>query len=114
MDLYDILYNTAMKSNLIHKYSCAIILRNKILSIGYNYYKAKSWSTDIYECNKYSIHAEKHAIMKIKNKNILKYCKIYIIKIKNNDIEDGIPCPMCYHLLNKYKLNIKEFDKIII
>lgn len=55
-----------------------------------------------YEAYKYSVHAEKDAIMKIKDKNILKKCKIYIIKIKNNEIENAIPCPMCCNLLKKY------------
>jgi cytidine deaminase len=55
-----------------------------------------------YEPYKFSTHAEKDAIMKIKNKNILKKCKIYIIKIKNNKIENAIPCSMCCNLLKKY------------
>jgi cytidine deaminase len=55
-----------------------------------------------YEANKYSTHAEKSAIQQIKNKSILKYCKVYIIKIKNNEIEQAQPCAMCCKLLKKY------------
>ena len=63
-----------------------------------------------YEANKFSTHAEKDAIRKIKNKNILKECEIYIIKIKNNQLEHAIPCPMCCDLLKKYKITkIKNF-----
>jgi len=55
-----------------------------------------------YESNKYSTHAELDAIRKIKNKNILRECKIVIGKINNNNIEQGIPCDMCTNLLKKY------------
>jgi len=55
-----------------------------------------------YEACKYSVHAEKDAITKIRNKSILKKCKIYVIKIKNEKIEQALPCPMCCDLLRKY------------
>ena len=55
-----------------------------------------------YELNKYSIHAENEAIRKIKNKNILKECKIYIGKINGGEITQGFPCDMCNKLLKKY------------
>ena len=103
-NLENVLIKTALKSNMNNKYACAIILRNKILSVGFNSYKPHNSNSIIYECNKHSIHAEKDAIMKIKNKTILKNCKIYIIKIKDNYIEKGIPCPMCYNLLHKYNI----------
>lgn len=57
-----------------------------------------------YEAYKYSQHAEKDAIQKVRNKNILKKCKIYIIKVKNDEIEQAVPCPMCCNLLKKYKV----------
>lgn len=57
-----------------------------------------------YEANKYSTHAEKDAIRKIKNKHILRECKVYIIKIKNNELEHATPCQMCCNLLKKYKV----------
>jgi deoxycytidylate deaminase len=116
----ELLIKTANKSTMNTKYVCIITYRDKIISLGYNYFKNKvkeNLSNNIYECNKYSIHAEKNAIMQIKNKDILKYCKIYIIKIKKDNInkyliEQGIPCPMCYNLLNKYKIKICEYSKI--
>ena len=64
---------------------------------------------------------------KIKNKSILKDCKIYIIRIKNSNefeqitntgkkylnislsnIEHGMPCSMCDNLLKKYNLKIQN------
>ncbi len=104
-NLEAILINTALKSNLASKYACAITYRDKIISLGFNSYKPHNTYNNNYESNKHSVHAEKDAIRKVKNKNILKDCKIYIIKLRNNDIEQGIPCPMCYNLLKKYNIN---------
>jgi hypothetical protein len=60
-----------------------------------------------YVPNRYTIHAEKDAIRKIKNKNILSECKIYIGRIINNKIENSGPCSMCSDLICKYKLNYR-------
>lgn len=110
MNIKEVLINTACKSNMHHKHGCVITYRNKIIAEGFNRYNLNL--KNIYNCNnncyqrdKYSIHAEKDAIMKIKNKNILKDCTIYIIRIKNlNEIEPGIPCNMCSKLLEKYNI----------
>ena len=91
------------KSNIKHQCCAIIIHRNKILSIGINRFN--------YSYNKkYTIHAEENAISKIKNKTILKNCKMYLIKKTiSNKIIDCNPCLNCFKILNKYKLN-----KIII
>lgn len=66
-----------------------------------------------YEQNKYSNHAEKNAINKINNKNILKECSVVIIKIINNKVEQAYPCEMCKKLLLKYGIKkIINIDKI--
>ena len=113
-NISELLIKTALKSNMHHKHGSIIIYRNKILSTGYNYYNLLNGkiynnnNNNNYELNKYSIHAEKDAISKIKNKNILKYCKIYVIRIKNiNELEHGYPCNMCIDLLKKYGLTLK-------
>jgi len=59
-----------------------------------------------YEPYKYSTHAEKNAIISVKNKTLLKYCKIYIIKLSSDNIEIGIPCHKCEKLLLKYRAKI--------
>jgi cytidine deaminase len=64
-----------------------------------------------YEANKYSVHAEKDAIMQVKNKNRLNRCKMIVIKIVNGNISCAKPCEMCKKLLNKYKIkNVKTVD----
>lgn len=69
-----------------------------------------------YVANKYSVHAEKDAIMKFKNKNNLKYAKIIIVKLINNKLCPAKPCKMCMKLLEKYNMfriySIQD-DKII-
>ena len=55
-----------------------------------------------YVPNKYTIHAEKDAIRKIKDKTILPNCKIYIGKIINNELCYCGPCEMCSNLMQKY------------
>ena len=57
-----------------------------------------------YEPNKYTVHAEKDAILKVRDKSILRKCKIYIGRYKYGKIEMAQPCPMCQKLLKKYKL----------
>jgi deoxycytidylate deaminase len=110
IDLDTLLVKTALKSNMQHKHACAITYHNKIISIGYNRYNLNfkniyDYNNNCYQHNKYSIHAERDAIMKIKDKSILKYCKIYSIRINNElNIHQGIPCDMCNKLLNKYNL----------
>jgi hypothetical protein len=43
--------------------------------------------------------------MKVKNKNILYKCNIYIGKIKNNKLEMATPCDACKFMLMKYKVS---------
>lgn len=68
-----------------------------------------------YEPYKYGIHAEKCAIMNVKNKNLLASSKIVIVRLKDGKIVKAKPCEMCRNLLNKYKLKVCTLcgDKII-
>ncbi len=104
MDISFMLHEIAMKSPCDRQYGCLIVYRNKIIATGYNYYITYSICNQYsYMINKYTIHAEKDAIMKIKNKSILSKCKIYIGKIVNNKINHCMSCQMCSNLLQKYK-----------
>ena len=58
-----------------------------------------------YQQYKYSIHAEQSCINKCKNKKILKYCILILIKLTNNGkIKNCEPCHMCFHIIKKYKV----------
>lgn len=80
-----------------------IHIRHKLISV-------------FYEAYKYSIHAEKKAIMSVRNKKLLSESKIVIIRLNNGNIVEAKPCKMCNDLLIKYKLtNICTLcgDKIV-
>ncbi len=58
-----------------------------------------------YEPYKYGIHAEKNAIMNVKNKSLLSSSKIVIVRLADGKIVQAKPCEMCQNLLNKYKIS---------
>ena len=106
MDINEQLYLIAMKSNQRAKYAAIIIHRNRVVGIGYNYLISNSSnvSQQIYETYKHSIHAERNAIMNVKDKTILSSSKIIIIRLHDGNIVQAKPCEMCKNLLDKYKL----------
>ncbi len=64
-----------------------------------------------YEACKYTYHAEQSCIMKCPNKNILKNCTLILVRLVKNtntntdtNISIAKPCPMCAHIINKYKI----------
>lgn len=56
------------------------------------------------------MHAEISAINKVRNKNILHKCKIYVIRITEEKIIQGYPCNNCLSIINKYNLTFKELN----
>lgn len=106
MNINEKLYLIAMKSNQRAKYAAIIIHRNKIIGIGYNHLISNSSNVSqcIYETYKHSIHAEKNAIMNVKDKTKLSSSKIVIIRLSDGNIVQAKPCDMCKNLLDKYKL----------
>ena len=106
MDINEQLYLIAMKSNQRAKYAAIIIHRNRVVGIGYNYLISNSSnvSQQIYETYKHSIHAERNAIMNVKDKTILSSSKIIIVRLLDGNIVQAKPCEMCKNLLDKHKL----------
>lgn len=97
----------AQKSPVHSKFAAIIMHRNKIVSTGYNYVTDISSKNKnmMYEPNKHSVHAERHAIMNVKNKMKLNECKIIIFKITDSGVvKECGPCEMCKKLLNKYSI----------
>lgn len=112
MDQFDQYMSIAKKSPVHSKFAAIIIHRNKVIATGYNYVTdISSKNSDCcYEPNKHSVHAEKHAIMNVKNKSILNKCTIIIFKITYSGVvKECRPCPMCQKLLNKYNLKQKIY-----
>lgn len=106
MNINEQLHMIAMKSNQRAKYAAVIIHRNRIIGIGYNYLTSNSSNVTqyLYETYKYSIHAERNAIMNVKDKTILQSSKIIIVRLLDGNIVQAKPCEMCKNLLDKYKL----------
>ena len=107
--LEQLLHATALRSDMSTKYACLIQFRNKLLPLDIIIIIREIVAIInivFYEANKYSTHAEKSALQQVRNKSILKYCKAYIIKIKNNEIVQANPCEMCCKLLKKYGIKI--------
>lgn len=84
---------------------CAAIVHNgSILSIGVN--KKKTHPIQKLFADKPEkdfIHAEIDAIVKVKNKDILKECSIHVLRLtKGNRIGNSKPCLGCMNALNHY------------
>jgi cytidine deaminase len=101
--LFFLLYNEALKSNVKHKYSCALTYKNKIISISHNYYIFNNSS-------KYTVHAEESAI-KITNRNLLTKSVLYLLRVchQTSEIIECKPCKKCQSIINKYNLSVKVF-----
>lgn len=105
-NICDILYISASKSNMCKKYGCVIVYRGKVIAAGFNQYKNKLYLGEkpLYAPNKYTIHAERAAILKVKDKSVLPRCKIYIGKITDGELVHSGPCSMCDNLIKKLKI----------
>ncbi len=113
----DFLSIAAKKSSVHSKFVAVIMYRNKVISIGFNYVKDISSKNHFnkYEPNKHSVHAERDAIMKVKNKAILNKCRIIIYKLTNSGVpKECGPCEMCFKLLNKYCLKQKRCSRSLV
>ncbi len=110
--------SVAAKKSAVHSKFVAIIMyRNKVISTGFNSVKdiSSKNSFEKYEPNKHSIHAERDAIMKVKNKSILNKCRIIIYKLTHSGVaKECGPCEMCLKLLNKYYLKQKFCNRTCI
>ena len=96
------LIDVAKKVSMKSKHAAAIVNKNKIISIGYNYSIPKK--------NGYhTIHAERDVLTKCK-KTKIKGSSLYIIRLNKSNKKFLLskPCPMCLSLIKtfnrKYKL----------
>jgi deoxycytidylate deaminase len=91
----------AILSNLSHKHGALLIHKNKIISIGYNYFEP-------YLNKSLSIHAEVACILNIKKsaRNILNECEMYVIRLSpiKGVCKYSKPCDNCMNFINKYNI----------
>jgi hypothetical protein len=50
--------------------------------------------------------------MNVKNKNLLPFSKIVIVRLKDGKVVQAQPCEMCQNLLSKYKVKFVPFVEI--
>lgn len=88
---------TAEKSNYYpYKIGSVIFKGKRILSCGFNAIRSCSSIADKYRKTYESLHAEQHAIMQIKNKNLLHNASMIIIRINlSGNLSLARPCRMC-------------------
>ena len=102
------LIKIAKKVTLKSKHAAAIVKKNKIVSVGYNYKIPKNKGY-------YTVHAERSALTNCNQKE-LKGASLYVIRLNksNQKILLSKPCPMCLSLINtfnrKYKLKTTYYS----
>lgn len=100
VNIMNFLIELAKKSNMRKRYACAIIYQGKIIASGYNF--RKNCQTRIPDDERKSYHAERNALVNIKDKRILNKCTVYLLRIdRNNNPYPGIPCEMCSKFLER-------------
>jgi deoxycytidylate deaminase len=90
----------AKKSPMMHKHGCVIVYKKQIIATGYN------TMPTMFER---SIHAEIHALNKVKNKQyLLKDSDLYIVRIGTNSFDNVLkyskPCDHCTRCINQFKI----------
>lgn len=103
--IIELLIQFAKKSTMRKRYACIITLHGNIIGTGFNI--EKGYSCCKLDEERYSYHAERNAILSIKNyRVILHKCKIYIIRIdRNGNAHPAIPCNLCHKFLKRNGVN---------
>lgn len=100
ISIVNLLIDLAKKSNMRKRYACVITYQGKIISSGYNF--RKNCQTRIPDDERKSYHAERNALVNIKDKRILNRCVVYLLRIDRNDNPyRGVPCEMCSKFLER-------------
>jgi tRNA(Arg) A34 adenosine deaminase TadA len=98
-NIFEELNNKLSESDLIgsSRHAAAIVHNGKILSIGHNRRKTHPLMLKFqHKPYKIFLHAEIDAIVKIKDKTLLKECQLYVARrSKGNNILNSEPCETC-------------------
>lgn len=98
LELISTLIEIAKQSNMRKRYACIVVYQNKIISSGYNI--RTTCQNRVPDDERKSYHAERNALINVKDKRILKRCRIYILRIdRYGNPYKGIPCDACYKFL---------------
>ena len=90
-----------------YRIGCVIFRGKKILSCGYNQVRTSSKIPDKYKKYIEALHAEQHAVMQIKNKEVLFGASILVIRISRaGKLTMGKQCENCMKTIRHF--NFKE------
>lgn len=96
--------NICKKSSMRHKLAAIIFKQNRILSIGWNDKRTCSKMHTKYRKYESTLHAEQHAISRIKDKNMLKGASIFVLRLGADASIMSLakPCEYCEKSLRHY------------
>jgi deoxycytidylate deaminase len=105
----------AKKCTMTRKHGCVIVHRTNIISRGHN-------SNDMYNYNKFSLHAEVAALNNMKKNRInVDNMIMYVVRINNNDLnkennmigtKNSRPCMDCMRCITSHKVNKVYFSSV--
>lgn len=98
----------AKKSNMErYQIGCVCFKGKRIISYGFNQVRSTSRIPNKYKKFPNSLHAEQHAIMKIRNKEILKGSSILVVRVnRSGEFLMAKPCENCLNTIRFF--GIKE------
>jgi tRNA(Arg) A34 adenosine deaminase TadA len=105
----------AKKCTMLNKHGCVIVHRTNIISRGHN-------SNEMFDYNKFSVHAEVAAIKNMKKNRIdVENMVMYVVRINNNDMDKNTedtgtknskPCMDCMRCIAHHKVKKVYFTSI--
>jgi tRNA(Arg) A34 adenosine deaminase TadA len=102
LKFFEIAKKNAFKSNGTHKHGACIVYRNKVIGEGCNIYYSSLLGKKNRPHN--SIHAEISTINSVRDKSLLKYCVLYVVRINPSGVlRNSEPCKSCSDIINKFK-----------
>jgi len=108
-EIFKVLEEENLKADMIgcSRHSAAIVHKNKIISIGHNKRKTHPLMLKFqHKPFKVLLHAEIDAIVKVRDKTLLKDSEIYVSRLsKGDNILNSEPCETCKKAIRFYGIN---------
>lgn len=94
-----------------HRIGCVCFRGKRILSLGFNQIRSSEGIPIRYKRHAESLHAEQHAIMRIKNKELLHGASILVIRVTyGGRLSMARPCNNCLNTILHFKFKEMYFS----